>query len=108
MKKALILLAFSLSITYAAAAGYHLGMLQGAWWSSAQNPTADFAILGEEVWLDHDAAYHPCRVDGDVLSFDLGAEAGAVRHRIVSLEGDRLVLEDLKNRQRWVLMREAD
>lgn len=50
-------------------ATYGLDQLQGAWWSDFKNPTADFAINGNLVWLDTDSQYHPCRVEGDRLVF---------------------------------------
>ena len=83
---------------------FTLEQLQGAWWSDMQNPTADFAINGNEVWLDADAKYHPCRIEGNILIFDLsGGEL--VRSRIVSLEGDQLVLETPAGEQSRTLHR---
>lgn len=75
---------------------YTLENLQGAWWSDNNNPTADFAILDDEVWLDSDAEYHPCKItDGDILEFDLGPDNGSVKHKILSLDATTLVLEHL-------------
>ena len=74
--------------------GHSLDALQGAWWSDPEAPTADFAIHGEEIWLDFDSAYHPCRIaGGDTLVYDLGPDLGTIRRRIVSLDEDGLVLE---------------
>lgn len=81
---------------------YGLTELQGAWWSDPTNPTADFSIEGDQVWLDYDSQYHPCRVEGDVLIFDLG-DLGYVRNRIISLEGNKLVLEHIGTNQRRTL-----
>ena len=86
-----------------AAAQFRMEQLQGAWWSDRQNPTADFAIHGNEVWLDSDAGYHPCRVEENILIFELGAEV--VWNRIVSLQGDQLVLEAPEGGQRRTLSR---
>ena len=73
---------------------YSLSDLEGAWWSDAESPTAEFAIVGDEIWLDDDAKYHPCSiVGGNTLQYDLGPERGVVERRIVSLEADTLVLE---------------
>jgi hypothetical protein len=87
-----------------AATDYKIEQLHGAWWSDMQNPTADFAIYGDEVWLDSDAEYHPCRIEGDILIFDLGGGEMA-RSRIVSLQGDQLVLETPEGGQRRTLTR---
>jgi hypothetical protein len=72
---------------------YSLNQLQGAWWSNFNNPTADFAINGNLVWLDTDSRYHPCRIEGDRLVFDLSEGQGRVVHKIVSIEDDALLLE---------------
>jgi hypothetical protein len=87
-----------------AATDFKIEQLQGAWWSELQNPTADFAIHGDEVWLDFDSQYHPCKVEGDILTFDLGG-GGLVRSRIVSLQGDRLVLQTPVGAEERVLTR---
>ena len=84
---------------------YELTELQGAWWSEPANPTADFSIQGDQVWLDYDSLYHPCRIEGDVLVFDLG-DLGYVRNRIISLTGNKLVLEHIATKQRRVLTNE--
>ncbi len=106
MKNIFILLILSYSLSALAATTVSLGDLQGAWWSDERNPTADFAIQGEMVWLDSDAQYHPCKVEGGTLVFDLGEGLGDVRHRIVSLNGDELVLESSESQQRVILKRE--
>jgi hypothetical protein len=87
-----------------AATDFRVEQLQGAWWSDLQNPTADFAIHGNEVWLDFDSQYHPCRVEGDILIFDLGG-GEFVRSRIVSLQGDRLVLQTPEDAEERILTR---
>jgi len=75
---------------------YDLSDLEGAWWSDLENPTADFAIIGNEIWLDSDSNLRSCSVvDGDTLVYDLGPGVGEVRRRIVSLKDNKLVLEDL-------------
>ena len=75
---------------------YSLSDLQGAWWSDHESPTADFAIQGDRIWLDHDSEYHPCRIAGrDTLVYELGPDMGTIKRRIVSLEGDTLVLEGI-------------
>jgi len=76
-------------------ASYSLDQLQGAWWSNFNNPTADFAISGNRVWLDSDSQYHPCTVEGDRLVFDLRGDQVTVVHKIVSIENDTLLLEDV-------------
>jgi len=85
-----------------AAESYEIAQLQGAWWSDPANPTADFSIAGDQVWLDYDSQYHPCRVEGDVLIFDL-ADLGLVRNKIISLKGNMLILENIKTKQRRTL-----
>lgn len=79
--------------------------LQGAWWSDEKNPTADFAIYGNRVWLDFDSSFHPCSIQGDLLIFDLGHELGRVKNRILSIEGDVLVLESQSNGKKTTLIR---
>ena len=107
MKTTLALLVLSFAIAAFAASAISIGQVQGAWWSDQRNPTADFAIHGDRVWLDADAQYHPCRIEGDILVFDLGAGQGEVRHRIVSLKGDEMVLEHMPSRQTVTLKREG-
>ena len=104
MKRLLILPILSLFLSAYAGAEFKIAQLQGAWWSDSQNPTADFAIHGDEVWLDSDSQYHPCRIEGDILVFDLGGGELA-RSRIVSLQGDRLVLETSEGEHRRTLSR---
>ena len=94
----LILQAFLLSglISAQKEKSYDLSDLEGAWWSDLENPTADFAIIGNEIWLDSDSSLRSCIVvDGDTLVYDLGPGVGEVRRRIVSLKNNELVLEDL-------------
>jgi hypothetical protein len=75
---------------------YALENLQGSWWSDKNNPTADFAITDDEVWLDSDTKYHPCAItDNDILVFELGGDIGSVQHRILILDATTLVLENL-------------
>ena len=63
------------------------------------DPTADFGIDRDEVRIDLDSTkYHSCKIiDGNVLMFDFGAglDHGLVKHRILKLEGDTVVLKDL-------------
>ncbi len=85
---------------------YTIDELQGAWWSDTSNPTADFAITNEEVWLDFDASYHPCSItNGDVLVFELGSENGTVEQKIISLDATTLVLENPVTSERVVYTR---
>jgi hypothetical protein len=69
--------------------------VQGAWWSGPENPAADFAIHGDEVWLDYDSSYHPCRIEDDILVFEPGSGQGPVRNRILGIEGDTMLLESV-------------
>lgn len=108
MKKAFALLsivAMLASLPLFAASKFKIEQLQGAWWSDLTNPTADFGIQGDQVWLDLDSGYHPCKIEGDVLVFELGPEIGSVRNRIVSIKGDQLVLENLDSKKKWSLTR---
>ena len=84
---------------------YSLDQLQGAWWSNFKNPTADFAITGNLVWLDSDSQYHPCRIEGDRLVFDLGGGQGPVVHKIVSIDDDALLLEHVLTNTRILYTR---
>ncbi len=104
MRKMLILTVLSMFLSVYAGSTFEIKQLQGAWWSDLHNPTADFAIDGNEVWLDFDAKYHPCKIEGDILIFDLG-DGGLVRNRIVSINGDRLVLETPPGKGRRILSR---
>lgn len=94
-----------LSSSGLAAPPFDIKQLQGAWWSSQESPTADFAIAKDKVWLDFDSEYHPCRIEGDILIFELGPVLGSARNRIVSIEGDRMILEDELTKGRRVLTR---
>ena len=85
---------------------YSLDQLQGAWWSDYTNPTADFMIQGNEVWLDYDAEFHPCEIKGDLLIFNLGEFIGDVESRIISLSGNTLVLESLDTQNKTTYTRE--
>ena len=105
MKKIFILLVLSVSISAIAATKVSIDQLQGAWWSDAKNPTADFAIQGDEVWLDYDSEYHPCKVEGDIIIFELGKGLDSVKNRIISLSGDQLILEHLQSKQTRILKR---
>jgi len=104
MKKILIATILAMLFTIYAVANITIEQLQGAWWSDFHNPTADFSINGNEVWLDFDAQYHPCKIEGDLLIFDL-AEGGLVMNKIISIDGDRLVLETPEGKNRLVLNR---
>ena len=99
------LLIFVTSMSACSAETVGNGELQGAWWSDSNNPTADFAIHGNQVWLDYDSQYHPCTVEGDVLVFDLGPGLGSVRNRIISLKDDKLVLKHMETEQERTLTR---
>jgi len=88
-----ILAAVMAAASVSCSASYSLDQLQGAWWSNFKNPTADFAITGNLVWLDSDSQYHPCRIEEDRLVFDLSGGQGPVVHKIVSIEDDALLLE---------------
>jgi hypothetical protein len=104
--KRISIVIFLFAIPAFAEAKFELKQLQGVWWSDPGNPTADFSIEGNQVWLDFDSQYHPCKVEGDVLVFDLG-DLGLAENRIVSLEGNELVLEHLETKQKRRLTRSA-
>jgi len=84
---------------------YRLDQLQGSWWSDFKNPTADFAINGNSVWLDSDSRYHPCRIEGDRLVFELSGGQGAVVNKIVNVGNDTLLLEDVVTNTRILYRR---
>lgn len=65
----------------------------------------DFAVRGNEVWLDYDSRYHPCRLENNLLIFDLGEELGNVKNKVISIEENRLVLEHLGSRKRTTYIR---
>lgn len=96
-----------LSLSLSAVPKFKIKQLQGAWWSDLKNPTADFGIQGEQVWLDSDSGYHSCRIEGDILIFELGPEIGPVKNRIISVKGNHMVLESLTTKQRRSLTRVA-
>lgn len=91
-----------------AASDVTLDQLQGAWWSDPSAPTADFGIHGDQVWLDSDSAYHPCRIEEGVLIFELPPDLGQVRNSIVRHDGDRLVLRNEGTGQTTTLTRRMD
>jgi hypothetical protein len=111
VKKVSVLLSIAVilaSLPLSAAPKYKIKQLQGAWWSDFKNPTADFGIQGDQVWLDFDSAYHPCRIEGDILIFELGPELGPVKNRIVSIKGHHLVLQNLASEKKWFLTRTTE
>lgn len=105
MKHSIFLMACLLVLSPSSHAVPSLDDLQGAWWSSGTNPTADFSIRDEQVWLDSTGTYHPCYIDEDILVFELGEAMGTVRNRIISLEDNELTLESLRTGKRRVLHR---
>ena len=95
----LLVMLFSSSF---AAPPFKLEQLQGAWWSNFDNITSDFGIEGNEVWID--SLYYPCRIEGDMLMFEL-REGVTIVNKIISLEGDRLVIESQITKETIVLTR---
>ncbi|MFC2133670.1 hypothetical protein ACFLTH_03560 [Bacteroidota bacterium] len=106
MRELLLTLISFIALSACTPSEFTLEKLQGAWWSDADNPTADFFIDGNQVWLDFDSEFHPCRIEGDILIFDLGEELGLVKNRIISIDGDRLILEDNINKKNRLLFRQ--
>jgi hypothetical protein len=96
-----------LSLSLSAAPKFKIKQLQGAWWSDLKNPTADFGIQGEQVWLDSDSGYHSCKIEGDILIFELGPEIDPVKNRIISVKGNHMVLESLTTKEKRSLTRVA-
>jgi len=84
---------------------FDLEQMRGSWWSSLDNTTSDFSLRGDKVWFEIDDQHYPCRIEGDILIFDFGPQEGELKQRIVSFEGDRLVLEYLDTKKRRVLTR---
>lgn len=95
----LLVMLFSSSF---AASPVELEQLQGSRWSDPDNITSDFGIHGDEVWLD--SRYYPCRIEGDMLIFEL-PDAISVVNRIISLDGDRLIIENQLTKETIVLTR---
>jgi hypothetical protein len=95
----LLVMLFSSSF---AAPPYTLEQLQGAWWSDPDGLMADFGIHDNEVWID--SIYYPCRLEGDILIFVL-PDVGEIKKRIISLEGDQLIIEHESTKTRTVLNR---
>jgi hypothetical protein len=95
----LLVMLFSSSF---AAPPYTLEQLQGAWWSDPDDIHAEFGIRDNEVWID--SIYYPCRLEGDMLIFVL-PDVGEIKKRIISLEGDRLVIEHQSTKRTVVLTR---
>ncbi len=100
----IFVLLYLTSLPTLAAPKFELKQLQGAWWSDSSAPTAEFGIHGEQVWVDSDSEYHPCKIDGDILIFQFDADR-VVKNRIVSLKGDRMVLQDMTTKKKSVLTR---
>ena len=110
MKKAFAFLAVVAglsSLSLSAAPRFRIEQLQGAWWSDLTNPTADFGIRGEQVWLDSDSRFHSCKIEGDILIFELGPGIGPVKNRIISVKGNQMVLENLTTNEKRSLTRVA-
>ncbi len=51
-------------------------------------------IQGDEVWLDIDAAFHPCVIKGDLLIFLMNNEIGKIENKIISIYENKLILEN--------------
>ncbi len=98
----LVLLIFNKSL-YAGQL-FSIEQLEGTWWSDKSNPSADFSIRGNKVWLDVQSKYHQCWIEDDVLIFELGW--GKVRNRILSINEVQVVLENLDTKQVSTLTRE--
>ena len=107
MNKIIVLIILYMSIPSFAVSGVTLGLLEGAWWGNFGAPSAEFAIQSDQVWLDYDSRYHPCKIDGDSLVFELGEGVGEVRNKIVSLDGNTLTLEHIRSGETRVLKRIA-
>lgn len=82
------------SLCIVSAQAFELTELQGAWWEESNAPTAAFAIHGDQVWVDSISDYRPCRIEDNLLIFELGPDA-VVKNRIISLDGNEMVLESL-------------
>lgn len=105
MKKIFLRILLLISLSSCTSQRFTLDQLQGAWWSDTDNPTADFFIDGNQVWLDYDSDFHPCRIEEDLLIFDLGEDLGLVKNRIIDLSGNRLVLENTIDKEKQTLIR---
>jgi len=105
MKNIILILTFILTLSACSTTMIKIDNLQGAWWSDFKNPTADFGISRNEVWLDYDSQYHPCKIEGDILVFDLGMGHGLVKYRIISLNGDILYLQNIETKHKQILTR---
>ena len=79
--------------------------LEGAWWSISDSPTADFAIIGNKVWLDSFEELQDCQIRGNTLVFILEGDAGEVENEIISLHGNVLVLKSGVTRKSTTLLR---
>lgn len=86
------------------AQAFEPAQLQGAWWDDRNAPTAAFAIHGDQVWVDSISDYRPCRIEGNLLIFELGPDT-VVKNRIISLDGNEMVLEDLATGEQRSLTR---
>jgi hypothetical protein len=81
-------------------AKFNVKQLQGSWWASTQQPSADFGISGDQVWLDYDSQYHPCKIEGDILIFEIGNDRGFVKNKIIGITKHSLVLENVSTKKR--------
>lgn len=105
MKKIIVFIFFSISISAFAESVITIDQLEGAWWDERDDPTAAFAIFNSHVWMDYDSKYHPCKIEEDILIFELGGELGTVRHRIISIEENWLLLEEVESKRKWTVRR---
>lgn len=92
----------ALGVALAADRSLSLDSIQGAWWSSCQDPAAEFVVDGDEYSGDF-LGTHKLELSGDVLAFKSGLADGhsidlshtPLFFRVVSTGQGQLVLRGL-------------
>jgi hypothetical protein len=96
----IVLLLLAISTSWSKDDAYTIEDVQGAWWSSCEEPAAEFSISGTEYGGDF-LGTHPVQVANGVLIFKQGLVEGdsvevsgtPLNFRILQADDDNLVLE---------------
>jgi hypothetical protein len=77
---------------------YSLNQMQGAWWSSKDDPVAAFAINGNVLFGDWEGDFR-CEIKKDFFYVDYGKnsgldQSGITKQKIIHLTKDNLTLQD--------------
>ncbi len=80
------------SVSIASENEYSLQDVQGAWWSSCDDPAADFVISGNSYTGDFEGTY-TCSVENNKLSVDFSPNGDVVQSIIIHADSNSLELQ---------------